>query len=108
VIGARNIFQGILIFAFGILLLALLTACSWHGKGKVVARDYDRAWTSTTEHCSTRTQGTIKTRKCEKEPVYHPASWSLLIRDEKDGSQHWVPVSEFTYNRHPVGTDFTN
>jgi len=95
-----------------IIMLTMLTACGWKGSGEVIGKDYDRPYTTTTRDCTTRTTGTgtskRTTRTCRDKPVYHRASWSLLVRDEKDGSEHWVNVSMPEYMTHPVGSKFKN
>jgi hypothetical protein len=95
------------LFLVLIVVAALLSGCGWKGSGTVVERDYDRPYTTTTERCSTRTTGTTRTRTCQNDPVYHPANFSLLVRDGK-GENHWVSVSERDYNTHPVGSKFQN
>lgn len=91
-----------------LIIMMTLTACGWRGSGTVVAKDYNRSYTSTTQHCQTRTQGTTRTKSCRNEPVYHPATFSLLVRDDKDRAEHWVPVSQLEYLAHPVGSRFKN
>jgi hypothetical protein len=93
--------------ALALLAVALLLAgCSWKGTGTVVERDYDDPDTTYTERCTTRTSGTTKTKTCKKEPVRHAAEWSLLVRDDKDGKEHWVQVSERDYHAHPEGSQY--
>jgi hypothetical protein len=100
------------LFLVLIVVAVTLSGCGWKGSGTVVERDYDRPYMSTTRDCTTRTMGTgtrkRTTQTCRNRPVYHPASWSLLVRDEKDRSEHWVNVSQLEYMTHPVGSKFKN
>jgi hypothetical protein len=93
--------------ALALLAVALLlSGCSWKGTGTVVDREYDDPDTKLKEKCTTQTTGTIKTRKCKTVREYESAEWSLLIRDEKDGKEHWLDVSEREYNAHPEGSTY--
>lgn len=95
-----------------VAVVLLLAGCGWRGSGEVIGKDYDRPYTSTTRDCTTHTTGT-GTRKrtyqtCRNRPVYHPATYSLLVKDERDGSEHWVNVSMPEYFTHPVGSKYKN
>lgn len=96
-----------------------LAGCGWSGTGTVIDRDYDDpdTRTTTTTKCDTRTVRssdgkTTTTRKTNCRPrtstVREPASWSLLVKDDKDGGEHWVSVNQHQYSTHPEGTKYTN
>jgi hypothetical protein len=94
----------------GVLLLALVS-CGWEGTGTVVGNGYNAPHTVT--HYDTvcmyrNTNGTCSASTIVPRQVHHSAKWSLRVEDQKDGKRHWVTVSEYTFNQHPIGSTFTN
>jgi hypothetical protein len=93
--------------ALALLAVALLlSGCGWKGTGTVIQRDYEPPEIEYKEKCSTQTTGTTKTRKCKKVREHDPAEWSILVKDDKDGQEHWFDVSEQEYNAHPEGSKY--
>jgi hypothetical protein len=89
---------------FTVLALIFLSGCSsWHGTGVVTGKDYDAAWVQTRVTC----HPTGKTTVCLPDTVYWPDDWELQIKDDT-GEQHWIDVSEQTYENTNVGDRFTS
>jgi hypothetical protein len=94
------------------LILFVLVGCGWHGTGKVVQKDYTRAWTQVIhdEQCTNYGTADRPRRICVPyvHTQYWPEHWDIRVKDEKDGKKHWVEVSEYDYNNTVIGSTFTN
>lgn len=82
-----------------------LAGCGWHGTGTVTAKADNPAYYTTTLICSGYSTNGICTVWV---PIGYtvPESWELRVHAD-DGSDHWIDVTQDTYNTTRQGQQIT-